>query len=96
MGFSYEITHTAGKNLMTADTLSRVPGSSPVKEDLQQESEIDMFVRSMIGNISVSDKRQEEIRQKQNTDSIYSQVINFYKMDYWPEAARRDLKLRPY
>ena len=49
---------------MTADTLPRVPGSSPVKEDLLQETEMDMFVRSIIENISVSDKRLEEIRQK--------------------------------
>ena len=35
MRFSHEITHTAGKNLMTADALSRLPGSSPVKEPLQ-------------------------------------------------------------
>ena len=30
--FSYEITHTAGKNLMTANSLSRVPGSRPKTE----------------------------------------------------------------
>ena len=57
---------------MTADTLSRIPESSPVKEDFLQETEMDMFVRSIIQNISVSDKRLEEIRQKQNTDSICS------------------------
>ena len=34
MRFSYEIAHTAGKNLMPADTLSRVPRSSPVEQDL--------------------------------------------------------------
>ena len=96
MRFSYEITLRVGKNLMTADTLYRVPGSSLVKEDLQQETEMDMFVRSIIENITVSDKRPEEIRQKQNTDSVCSQVINFYKMVYWPEEAGRDLKLRPY
>ena len=55
-----------------------------------------MFVRSIIENISVSDKREEEIRQKQNTDSICCQVINYYKMDYWPEAASQCPKLRPY
>ena len=81
---------------MKADILSRVPGSRPVKEDLQQETEMDMFVHSMIENISMSDKRLEEIRQKQNTDSICSQVMNFYKMNYWPEIARKDPKLRPY
>ena len=53
-----------------------------------------MFVRSIFGNISVSDKRLEEIRQKQNTDCICSQVINFYKINYWLEAVWRDLKLR--
>ena len=78
---------------MTANTLSRVPWSSLIKENLQQETETDMFVRSKIENISV---RLEEIRQKQNTDSICSQVINHYKMDYRLEAARQDLKPRPY
>ena len=93
MRFSNEITHTTGKNLLTADALS---GSSSVKEDLQQETETDMFVRSIIENISVSDKRLEEIRQKQNTDSICGQVMNYYKIDYWPKAARKDPKLMPY
>ena len=88
-------THSK-KNLMTADTLSRVPGSSPVKEDLQQETEMDMFVRSIIENISVCDKRLKEIKQKQNTGSICSQVINNYKMNNWPETARKDPKLRAY
>ena len=82
MRFSYEITHTAGKNLMTADILSRVPGSNPVKEDLLLETETDMFVRSIIENISMSDKRLEKSRQKQNTDWICSQVISYYKTDY--------------
>ena len=81
---------------MTAETLSGVPRSSPFKEDLQQETETDMLVHSITENISVSDKRLEEIRQKQNTDSISSQVINYYKIDYWPEAARKRPKLKPY
>ena len=51
------------KRIMTEDTLSRDPGSSPVK-DLQEETYMDMFVRSIIENISASEKRLEEIRQK--------------------------------
>ena len=43
---------------------------------------MDMFVRSIFRNISVSDKKLEEIRQKQNTDSFCSRVINHYIMDY--------------
>ena len=73
---------------MTADILSRIPGISPVKENLQLETEIHMFGRSTIKNISVNYKRLEEIRQKQNTYSICSQVINFYEMEYWLEATR--------
>ncbi|GAB1602716.1 uncharacterized protein K02A2.6-like, partial [Argonauta hians] len=96
MRFTYEIVHIAGKNLITADTLSRAPGSVPTKQDYQQETETDLFVQLVLENIAASDSRLEEIRLKQNTDRICSQIMNFCKTDHWPETATRDSDLRPY
>lgn len=62
--------------------------------EFQQET--DMFVYSIIENISISDKRLEEIKKKNITDKICSQVINFYKMVLWPEATTQDPELRFY
>ena len=87
-------SYTQQEKTLWQQTLSRVPECSPVKEHWHQETETDMVVRSIIENISVSDKWPEEIRQKQITDSIDRQVMNYDKRDY--AAARKDLKLKPY
>ena len=96
MQFSYDIVHTAGKNLMTADTLSRAPGSTPSAQDQLKEVETNAFVCAIIDSIPASDGRLEEIRQKQCSDKICSQVMNFCKQDHWPEETKKDVSLRQY
>ena len=96
MRFSYEIVHTAGKNLMTADTLSRAPGSVPAEQERLMEVETHNHVCSVLGAIPASDARLEEIRQKQLDDKICSQDITFCKVDHWPERAKKDEEIRPY
>ena len=44
MRFSYDIVYTAGKNLMTAYTLSRAPGSAPADQEHLMEDETNAFV----------------------------------------------------
>ena len=77
MQFSYDIVYTAGKNLMTADTLSRDPGSVPADQEHLMEDETNAFVCAVTDSIPASDARLEEIRQKQCSDKICSQVMNF-------------------
>jgi len=78
MQFSYDIVYTAGKNLMTADTLSRDPGSAPAdQEHLMEHFVSNAFVCAVTDSIPASDARLEEIRQKQCSDKICSQVMNF-------------------
>ena len=57
MRFSYQMKHTAGKNLMMADALSRAPGGVPAKQDRQMEVDTDMFVRSVIEGFPVTEQR---------------------------------------
>ena len=86
MQFSYDIVYTAGKNLMTADTLSRDPGSAPADQEHLMEDETNAFVCAVIDSILASDARLEEIREKQCSDKICSQVMNFCKLDHKQSA----------
>ena len=79
MQFPYQMKHTVGKNLMTADALSWAPGDVPAEQDLC----------SVIEGFPVTDQRLEEIRVKQAKDNICNQVMNFTK-SHWPEKAKRD------
>ena len=51
MRFSYDVEHVAGKNLATADTLSRAPGSKPEQEDREREEETHAYVRAVVDSI---------------------------------------------
>ena len=90
MRFSYEVEHVAGKNLATADTLSRAPGSTPRQEDKEKEEETLAFVRSVVDSIPASDVRLEEVRKEQMSDRECSTIIKFCQEDYWPESAKKD------
>ena len=96
MQFSFNIIYTAGKNLMTADTLSRAPGSEPAEQETLMEAETNAFVSAVIDSIPASDTRLEEVRKKQCSDKICNQIMNFCKLDHWPETAKKDVNLRQY
>ena len=79
MQFSFNIIYIAGKKLIVADTLSR-PGSEPAAN---------AFVDALIDSIPASDTRLEEVRKKQRSDKICSQIMNFCKLDRWPETTKK-------
>ena len=81
---------------MTADTLSRAPGSEPAEQETLMEAETNAFVSALIDSIPASDTRLEEVRKKQCSDKICSQIMNFCKLDHWPETAKKDVNLRQY
>ena len=92
MQSSFNIIYTAGKkktNLMTAGTLSRPPESEPAEQETLMEAETNAFVDALIDSIPASDTRLEEVRKKQLSDKICSQIMNFCKLDRWPETAKR-------
>ena len=83
---------------MTADALSRAPGYEPAEQETLTEAETNAFVGALIDSIPASDTRLEEVRKKQCSDKICSQIMNFCKLDHWPETARKDVpvNLRQY
>ena len=92
MRFSYQVVFTAGKNLVTADALSRSPTSSPGKEEVKKEQETQAFVRCIMDCVPASDKRLEEVRREQEQDETCRCIKEFVLRDHWPESAKKDFK----
>ncbi|KAG7468959.1 hypothetical protein JOB18_026682 [Solea senegalensis] len=68
MRFSYIISHVPGKDIATADVLSRAPTENTA-EGLQEE-EVSLYVDAVIANLPASDKRLIEIETHQDRDTI--------------------------
>ena len=95
MRFSYNIIHVPGKNLATADTLSRGPVGVPAEQDHSMEFEAQLSVKAVMEGFPASSAKLQEIREKQDQDEICCQVKN-YCQSHWPEKARSDAALKPY
>ncbi|UYV77590.1 K02A2.6-like, partial [Cordylochernes scorpioides] len=81
--FSFHIFHTPGKDLITADALSRqpLPGHLPEDEELQEE--VEHFVRSIVLHQSTTDDRLAKIALNQKLEPTLQNVA-FYSKNGWP------------
>ena len=94
--FKYTISHVPDKSLVVADTLSRAPVTKHKSEhdDLQNE-EIELYVNSVLSEIPASDKRLEEMRERQREVEVYRQIVAYCK-NVWPERASCSEALKAY
>ena len=65
MRFQFDIQYTRGKNLVTADALSRAPVESNNNKDKTEEEEDKLYVRQIIQNLPATENRIEQIRNEQ-------------------------------
>ena len=93
MRYSYQLEYIQGKNLTTADALSRAPVQSADEEDKKLEEKANLMVRQVISNLLASKQRLEEIRQNLQEDTICRKLIH-YCQNGWPDSCPVDL--RPY
>ncbi|UYV64962.1 K02A2.6-like, partial [Cordylochernes scorpioides] len=92
MGYSYQISHIAGKRQIVADMLSRKPMSKPHKDELEEE--LSAYIQSI--EFPATEERLLEISRKQKEDSLCSQLAK-YCMSGWPKNKREvDPALRGY
>lgn len=96
MRYSYQVMYTAGKNLTTADALSRAPTGSPEKGDQLLESDTRAFVASVIDSIPATPRRLEEIKRKQQEDKVCSRVMQYCREGWPTDKAKMDAELRPF
>ena len=92
--FDYRIVHIPGKEIYTADTLSRAPISSEIS-DLNLEEEAKMLIEMSIRHLPASPKRLDEYRSAQIADHVCSTIINYCQRG-WPKKKYIDSFLRPY
>ncbi|KAJ8405712.1 hypothetical protein AAFF_G00316920 [Aldrovandia affinis] len=82
MIFSYTISHVPGKEIATADVLSRAPVDSTT-EGLQEEK-INLYADSVIASLPATEKRLREIQTHQDNDDILWQLKQ-YCVEGWPD-----------
>ena len=73
MRFTFTISHTPGKDLTIADTLSRPPTHSASVADEQFCQDTEMFVNTVTTNLPATAQYLIEITRKQDEDESCSQ-----------------------
>ena len=77
MRFDFSIAHVPGKDLCTADTLSRAPAVGPSTSDQTFQQEVQAFLDVVTENLPATDNRLSEIRSLQEQDPICQQLKQF-------------------
>ncbi len=93
MRFVYTISHVAGKDIATADVLSRAPVSHTA-EGLQEE-EINLYVDSIVANLPATEKRLREIQRHQDDDPTLQHLKKFC-VEGWPDKFSINKVFQPY
>ena len=91
--FEYDIKHVPGKQLYTADTLSRAPISTSESYNLHEEA--DLLMQISIDHLPASSQRIDEIKKAQASDTVCSTLVSYCE-NGWPEKHALSLQLKPY
>ncbi|GFS00228.1 Pol polyprotein [Elysia marginata] len=95
MRFSYNIEYVPGKQLCTADALSRAPLPKINEEEQTRDKEVSKYVNLVMKSFPATEKRLTEIKEEQDKDKTLSQVKEFCEIG-WPAQAKEDEQLKRY
>ena len=70
MRYDFTITHVPGKNLITADALSRAPSSPTNSDDQSLQAEVDAYVQNTLSGLPATEGCLEEIKCEQEKDEV--------------------------
>ena len=93
--FDYNICHVPGKNLCTADTLSRAPTAKPGPNSIAFQNELEVYMHLISSSLPASSARLQEYCDEQKEDPVCS-LIRSYCATEWPDAADVPSNLKPY
>ena len=93
--FDYDICHVPGKNLCTADTLSRAPTAEPGPTSVAFQNELEAFMDAVTSSLPASSNQLREYCDKQKADPVCS-LIRSYCISGWPDTAHTLPYLKPY
>ena len=92
MRFHYTISHTSGKNLYSADTLSRTPLSHTEESYLDLQLQTQALVDTVISGLPASHSRLDQVKYHYDSDPICSSILKYC----WPEKSALNKTLQPY
>ena len=92
--FDFTISLVSGKELTTADALSRAPSKSSSR--VKQDEDIELYVENILLQLPASDKRLEEIANAQKEHPICKKLFAYCKEE-WPDSIQKfPSSLSPY
>ena len=90
--YSYSVVYVPGKRQLTADALSRAPVLVPLDEcAIELNAVTQEYADGIIQSFPATEKRLEEIRQKQNADDTVRHVKDFCQSE-WPSRVPSSMK----
>ena len=95
MRFTFSISHTPGKDLITADALSRAPCSEPSSDDERLQADVSAYVDSIVHNLPATSNRLEQIRSAYTNHTVCSTLQKYCKAG-WPEKSGMPKFMTPY
>ena len=84
MRYEYKIVHVPGKELYTADALSRAPLTSMTADDTYFQQEVKIYANFVMTSLPASDQKLDFIRRHQEEDEVCRQ-LRTYVEEVWPE-----------
>ena len=92
--FTYTIIHVPGKDLHTADTLSRAPLTN-TEVDKTPEQLAELLMESHIALLPASKERLHTYRTAQESDPVCT-ILTQYSKNGWPDKNSMDPITKPY
>lgn len=89
MRYTFSICHTPGKELITADALSRAPVDPPAPDD----NEVNAFVDVIMSSLPASPSKLDQIKALYDQDTLCANVIKYCKSG-WPEKSEIPTQLK--
>lgn len=93
MQYRYTISHVPGKNMATADVLSRAPKKE--MKDTKRGTELNLYANMVMDSLPATEKRLQEIKKHQDRDEILRQVKQ-YCHEGWPDKFTLDGRCHQY
>ena len=94
--FSYDIGHVPGKELYTADTLSRAPiPNDPAFDSIALQELAELAVMAAITHLPASNQRPETYRRAQAEDPKCRLVLQYCR-EGWPDEREVDPSVRAF
>ena len=96
MKYSFKMIHVPGKELVTADTLSRAPLDKQLsKEDERLNEDLNLYVSHILESFPATERKLDELRLHQQNDEVYRKLFELCT-EGWPDKTTLNTSLKPY